>query len=72
VRARADTFGEGHVRPIRIQFAQPLTKLLDGMTSDVLQPRRAEKSLAITVHFIRRELRNRYLGSISGGLWALL
>jgi len=42
------------------------------MTSDVLQPRRAEKSLAITVHFIRRELRNRYLGSISGGLWALL
>lgn len=29
-------------------------------------------SLALTAHFIRRELRNRYLGSISGGLWALL
>ncbi len=28
--------------------------------------------LALTAHFIRRELRNRYLGSISGGLWALL
>ena len=24
------------------------------------------------IHFIRRELRSRYLGSISGGLWALL
>ena len=42
------------------------------MTSEVLQPQPAAKSLAITVHFIRRELRNRYLGSISGGLWALL
>lgn len=34
--------------------------------------RRAGKSLAIAAHFIRRELRSRYLGSISGGLWALL
>jgi len=24
------------------------------------------------MHFVRRELRNRYLGSISGGLWALM
>lgn len=29
-------------------------------------------SVALAVHFVRRELRNRYLGSISGGLWALL
>ena len=28
--------------------------------------------MAIASHFIRRELRNRYLGSISGALWALL
>lgn len=42
------------------------------MTSDALHPQRTGKSLAITTHFIRRELRSRYLGSISGGLWALL
>jgi lipopolysaccharide transport system permease protein len=42
------------------------------MTSDMFGPQRTEKSVAIAVHFIRRELRNRYLGSISGGLWALL
>ena len=29
-------------------------------------------SMALVAHFVRRELRNRYLGSISGGLWALL
>jgi lipopolysaccharide transport system permease protein len=29
-------------------------------------------SIALAAHFLRRELRNRYLGSISGGLWALL
>ena len=28
--------------------------------------------IALVSHFIRRELRNRYLGSLSGGLWALL
>jgi lipopolysaccharide transport system permease protein len=42
------------------------------MTSDAFQRQRVGKSTAITVHFIRRELRNRYLGSVSGGLWALL
>lgn len=42
------------------------------MTSAALQPLRAGKSLAIALHFIRRELRSRYLGSLSGGLWALL
>jgi lipopolysaccharide transport system permease protein len=30
------------------------------------------KLRAISLHFIRRELHNRYLGSISGGVWALL
>jgi lipopolysaccharide transport system permease protein len=29
-------------------------------------------SMALAWHFLQRELRNRYLGSISGGLWALL
>ncbi len=29
-------------------------------------------SMTLAAHFIRRELRNRYLGSLSGGLWALL
>lgn len=29
-------------------------------------------SMALVAHFVRRELRNRYLGSISGSLWALL
>lgn len=29
-------------------------------------------ALALTTHFVRRELRNRWLGSFSGGLWALL
>jgi lipopolysaccharide transport system permease protein len=28
-------------------------------------------ALALTSHFVRREIRNRYLGSFSGGLWAL-
>ena len=42
------------------------------MTSEAVQPLRVRKSFAIATHFIRRELRNRYLGSISGGLWALL
>ena len=28
--------------------------------------------LSLTLHFIRRDLRNRYLGSFTGGLWALL
>ncbi len=28
-------------------------------------------ALRLALHFIRRELRNRYLGSFSGGLWAL-
>jgi len=42
------------------------------MTSDALQRERVGKSTAITVHFIRRELRNRYLGSVSDGLWTLL
>ena len=28
--------------------------------------------LRLALHFIRRDLRNRYLGSFSGGLWALL
>jgi len=28
--------------------------------------------MALAAHFVQRELRNRYLGSISGGLWALL
>jgi lipopolysaccharide transport system permease protein len=28
--------------------------------------------LGLTLHFVRRELRSRYLGSVSGGLWALL
>lgn len=28
--------------------------------------------MTLAGHFIRRELRNRYLGSLSGGLWALL
>jgi lipopolysaccharide transport system permease protein len=28
--------------------------------------------MALAWHFLQRELRNRYLGSISGGLWALL
>ncbi len=34
--------------------------------------RRVNTSIALATHFIRRELRNRYLGSLSGGLWALL
>lgn len=42
------------------------------MMRDESHLRRAGKSWAIAVHFVRRELRNRYLGSISGGLWALL
>jgi lipopolysaccharide transport system permease protein len=29
-------------------------------------------ALSLTAHFVRREVRNRYLGSISGGAWALL
>jgi lipopolysaccharide transport system permease protein len=29
-------------------------------------------ALALTTHFVRREIRNRYLGSFSGGLWALI
>ena len=29
-------------------------------------------ALALTSHFVRREIRNRYLGSFSGGVWALL
>jgi len=29
-------------------------------------------ALALTSHFVRREIRNRYLGSFSGGLWALI
>jgi len=29
-------------------------------------------TLSLTTHFIRREIGNRYLGSFSGGLWALL
>lgn len=28
-------------------------------------------ALSLALHFIRREIRNRYLGSFSGGLWAL-
>ncbi len=28
--------------------------------------------MSLTAHFVRRELRNRYLGSVSGGLWALI
>ena len=28
--------------------------------------------LSLTLHFIRRDLRNRYLGSFTGGLWALV
>ena len=28
--------------------------------------------LSLVLHFIRRDLRNRYLGSFSGGLWALV
>lgn len=28
--------------------------------------------MALAVHFVRREMRSRYLGSLSGGLWALL
>ncbi|MEP6938869.1 MAG: ABC transporter permease [Rudaea sp.] len=28
--------------------------------------------MALAAHFVRREMRSRYLGSISGGLWALL
>jgi homopolymeric O-antigen transport system permease protein len=28
--------------------------------------------LNLAVHFVRREVRSRYLGSLSGGLWALL
>jgi lipopolysaccharide transport system permease protein len=33
---------------------------------------RVNASMALATHFVQRELRNRYLGSISGGLWALL
>ncbi|MGH8041694.1 MAG: ABC transporter permease [Rudaea sp.] len=29
-------------------------------------------ALRLALHFIRRDLRNRYLGSFSGGLWALM
>jgi lipopolysaccharide transport system permease protein len=29
-------------------------------------------ALTLTSHFVRREIRNRYLGSFSGGLWALI
>jgi lipopolysaccharide transport system permease protein len=29
-------------------------------------------ALGLALHFIRREIKNRYLGSFSGGLWALL
>ena len=29
-------------------------------------------ALSLTLHFVRREIGNRYLGSFSGGLWALL
>ena len=29
-------------------------------------------ALRLALHFIRRDLRNRYLGSFSGGLWALV
>ena len=28
-------------------------------------------ALSLALHFIRREIRSRYLGSFSGGLWAL-
>jgi len=28
--------------------------------------------LCLALHLIRRDVRNRYLGSFSGGLWALL
>src|SRR5690242_13577961 len=28
-------------------------------------------ALSLTLHFVRREIGNRYLGSFSGGLWAL-
>ena len=28
-------------------------------------------ALSLTLHFVRREISNRYLGSFSGGLWAL-
>lgn len=40
--------------------------------SAVLSSPRVRKLLAISLHFVRRELRSRYLGSVSGGLWALL
>jgi len=29
-------------------------------------------SSSLTLHLLRRELRSRYLGSVSGGLWALI
>jgi lipopolysaccharide transport system permease protein len=32
----------------------------------------AMPALRLTLHFIHRDIRNRYLGSFSGGLWALL
>ncbi len=30
------------------------------------------RALGLALHFIRREIKNRYLGSFSGGLWAIL
>ncbi|MBS0591437.1 MAG: ABC transporter permease [Proteobacteria bacterium] len=40
-------------------------------TTDMARSSRT-KTWAITTHFIRRELRSRYLGSLSGSVWALL
>src|SRR5689334_7888342 len=37
-----------------------------------MSPLGVRQSTSLVAHFIRRELRNRYLGSLSGGLWALL
>src|SRR5438445_5568730 len=37
-----------------------------------MESQQVTTSMALATHFIRRELRNRYLGSLSGGLWALL
>jgi lipopolysaccharide transport system permease protein len=34
--------------------------------------RAVNSSMSLTLHFVRREMRSRYLGSISGGLWALI
>jgi len=37
-----------------------------------LEHRAVNTSMSLMLHFVRREVRNRYLGSISGGLWALM